>query len=151
MLRGMALVEATVALALLTVVGLILFKLSLNVIHPRQYSLHQVLSDAYLTFERAQAERAPFETMTSVDSAWPIFPELATQDVELGKLPGGRVVTGQVIRTRFADALNYPIDGGSGTVATNPAAMEVWKIQSVLRYSISDRTYVKARTIIRAQ
>lgn len=148
----MVLVEATAALSLLTAVGLILFTLTMNVITPRQYALQQVLSDAYLTFERAQAQRIPFETLVSMnDSPWPIYPDIATEEIEIGKLPGGRVVEGVVMRTRYADETNYPIDGGSGDEATNPAAMEIWRVQSVLRYTIADRTYVKSRTVIRAQ
>lgn len=148
----MVLIEATAALCLLTVVGLILFTLTMNVITPRQYALQQVLSDAYLTFERAQAQRIPFETLVSEDDTlWPVFPAVSTEDIEIGKLPGGRVVEGSVIRTRYANETNYPADGGSGDEVTNPAAMEIWRVQSVLRYTIANRTYVKSRTIIRAQ
>ena len=139
------------ALSLLSVVGLMLLKLSLNVVHPRQYALQQILSDSYLTFERAKAERVPFETLVSTTSPWPAYPAVATETVEIGKLPGGRAVTGIVTRTRIADTDNYPIDGGSGTVGSNPAAMKIWKVQSVLRYQISNRTYVKSRTLVRAQ
>jgi len=149
---GMVLVEATAAISLLAVVGVVLFSLMMNVITPRQYSFQQVLSDAYLTFERAQAERVPFETLLSdSETLWPVYPDVATVNVEIGKLPGGRAVTGSVIRTRYADALNYPADGGTGTETTNPAAMEIWRVQSVLRYTIANRTYVKSRTVIRAQ
>jgi hypothetical protein len=139
------------AMSVLSVVGLLLLKLSLNVIHPRQYSLQQVLSDSYLTFERAHAERIPFESLVAVDSPWPAYPAVATEDVEIGKMPGGAPVTGTVIRTRIADAENYPIDGGTGTVNINPAAMKVWRVQSILRFKIADRTYVKSRTLVRAQ
>ncbi len=139
------------ALSLLSVVGLMLLKLSLNVVHPRQYALQQILSDSYLTFERAKAERVPFDTLVSTTSPWPTYPAVATETVEIGKLPGGRAVTGVVTRTRIADTDNYPIDGGSGTVSSNPAAMKIWKVQSVLRYQISNRTYVKSRTLVRAQ
>lgn len=149
---GMVLIEATMAVGLLTVVGLILFTLTMNVITPRQYALQQVLSDSYLTFERAQAQRIPFETLVTEDETpWPIFPEVATEEIEIGKLPGGRSVEGTVIRTRYPDDTNYPMSGGTGTEVTNPAAMEIWRVQSVLRYSIADRTYVKSRIVIRAQ
>lgn len=149
---GMVLVEATAALAMLTAVGMILFKLTLNVITPRQHALQQVLSDAYLTFERAQAERVPFETLTSdADTLWPEFPDTAEVDVEIGTLPGGLVVEGTVFRTRYADAGNLPAFGGSGTETSNPATMQIWRVQSVLRYTIGNRTYVKSRTVIRAQ
>lgn len=149
--RGFALVEATIALSLLTVVGLILLQLSLNVIQPRQYALHQVLSDSYLTFERSMADRVPFETLTSDASPWPLFPAIQTATVEIGRLPGGRPVSATVTRTRFADAQNIPADGGVGTPATNPASMKIWKVQSVLRYEIAGRDYVKSRTFVRAQ
>jgi hypothetical protein len=139
------------SLALLTVVGLILLQLSLNVIQPRQYALQQVLSDSYLTFERSMADRIPFEDLTSDTSPWPLFPALETAPVQIGTLPGGRAVVGEVTRTRFADQQNYPIDGGAGTAETNPAAMKIWKVQSVLRYEIANRTYVKSRTFVRAQ
>lgn len=149
--RGFALVEATMAMSLLSVTGLLLLKISLNVIHPRQYSLQQILSDSYLTFERAKAERIPFEDLVANDSPWPTYPEIVSETVEIGKLPGGRPVTGVVSRTRIPDAENYPIDGGTGTVAINPAAMKIWRVQSILRYEISGRTYVKSRTLVRAQ
>lgn len=149
---GMVLVEATAAMSLLACVGVILFSLMMNVITPRQYAFQQVLSDAYLTFERAQAERVPFETLlSSSETLWPVFPDVDTVNVEIGTLPGGTVVTGSVTRTRFADVSNYPADGGTGTETTNPAAMEIWRVQSVLRYTIANRTYVKSRTVIRAQ
>lgn len=151
MRRGIALVEATLAMSVLSIAGLLLLKLSLNVIYPRQYSLQQVLSDSYLTFERARAERIPFESLLAAGSPWPAYPEVATEEVEIGKMPGGAQVTGTVLRTRLADPENYPIDGGSGTVATNPAAMKVWRVQSILRYKIAERTYVKSRTLVRSQ
>ena len=139
-------IEATVAISLLTVVALILLQLSLNVIQPRQYSLHQVLSDSYLTFERSMADRIPFEDLTSETSLWPLFPGIQTTEVEIGKLPGGKPVLGKVTRTRFADLQNLADDE-----ATNPAGMEIWRVQSVLRYEIAGRDYVKSRTFVRAQ
>lgn len=149
--RGFALVEATMAMSLLSVVGLLLLKLSLNVIHPRQYTLQQVLSDSYLTHERAMADRISLEALLATGSAWPAFPTVSTQSVVIGKLPGGASVTGTIHRTRIADGGNYPIDGGTGTVSTNPAAMRIWRVQSILRYQISGRNYVKSRTVVRSQ
>ena len=47
---------------------------------------------------------------------------------------------------------NYPIDGGSGTPdTTNPAAMKIWKVQSVITYTVGSRNYAKSRTILRSQ
>ena len=151
-MRGMFLVEATLSLSILTVIGLVLLKLSLNILEPRQWTLQQTVTDAYMTYERAYAERVPFETLTSAASPWPAFPSISTSaQVEIGRLPGGIPVTGTITRTRIPDAGNYPIDGGSGTVATNPAAMKIWQVQSVLTYRVGGRTYAKSRTVLRSQ
>jgi len=157
-------VEAMLALSILTVFGLVLLKLSLNILHPRQWILQQSLTDAYMTYERAYAERIPFESLTAADSPWPastlavdannvssLVINKATSVVEIGRLPGGVPVSGTVSRTRIPDAANYPIDGGTGTVASNPAAMKIWKVQSVLTYQIGNRTYAKSRTVLRSQ
>lgn len=142
------------AMALLSVTGLLLLTLSLNVIQPRQYALQQILSDSYLTFERAQAERIPFESLLAANSPWPdnaASPSTSTTNVTIGRLPGGVPVTGTVTRTRFMDANNLVAKGGVGDENTNPASMEIWRVQSILRYQISGRTYVKSRTVVRAQ
>lgn len=143
--------EAMLSLSILTVLGLVLMKLSLNLLQPRQWVIQQTLSDAYLTYERAYSERIPFEDLLDEDSPWPAFPETDSEDVTVGRLPGGEAVTGTVTRTRFADSENYPIDGGSGTEDVNPAAMKIWQVQSVLTYSVGSREYVKSRTVIRSQ
>ncbi len=142
------------ALSILTVVGLVLMKLSLNILAPRQWILQQTVTDAYMTYERAYAERIPFENLLANDSPWPDFASSAktsTTVVEVGRLPGNRIISGTVTRTRVADGGNYPIDGGTGTVATNPAAMKVWKVQSILTYTVGTRTYAKSRTVLRTQ
>jgi hypothetical protein len=56
------LVEASASLALL---GLVMLKLSLNILTPGQWVLQQTLTDAYMTYERAYAERVPFPTLTA--------------------------------------------------------------------------------------
>ncbi len=147
----MLLLETLVSLSLLTVLGLVLLKLSLNVLHPRQWILGQTLSDAYLTYERAYAERIPFENLLASNSPWPAFPATSATVVEIGRLPGNFAVTGTVTRTRIPDAGNYPLDGGTGTVDSNPAAIKVWKAQSVLAYKIGAVNYVKSRTVLRSQ
>ena len=144
------------ALAVLTVVGLVLLKLSLNILHPRQWILQQAVTDAYMTFERARAERVPFEDLLAVNSLWPASTPAAanvatTPNVEVGRLPGNIPIFGTVTRTRLPDPGNYPIDGGTGTLATNPAAMKVWRVKAVLTYRIGSRTYAKARTVVRSQ
>jgi hypothetical protein len=149
--RGMLLIEAGVSLSILTFIGLILLKLSLNILTPRQWGLQQTLTDAYMTYERAYAERVPFEDLKASNSPWPEYPTTSTSSVEIGRLPGNTPVLGTVTRTRIPDAGNFPFYGGTGTVATNPAAMEVWKVQSVITYTIGGRNYAKSRTVLRAQ
>lgn len=139
------------ALTLLTLLGLLLFKLSLNILSPRQWVLRQTVTDAYMSFERSYAERIPFESLLATNSPWPAFPATTATVVEVGRLPGGAAITGTVTRTRVPDTGNYPIDGGTGTVATNPAAMKVWKAQSILTYTVGTRTYAKSRTVLRTQ
>ena len=139
-------------MGLLTFIGLILLKLSLNILQPRQWSVQQTVTNAYMTYERALAERIPFENLVDNDSPWPLFPDIAQEeDVVLGRLPGGRAVEATITRTRIPYDNNFPIDGGSGSLATNPAAMKVWKIQSVVTYEIGGRSYAKSRTILRSQ
>ncbi len=156
-------IEAMLALSILTVIGLVLLKLSLNILHPRQWTMQQSVSDAYMSFERASAERIPFETLLSATSLWPAFPATAATSVEIGRLPRylpdfptGVPITATVTRTRFPDAGNYPNDGGTAAtaaeaVARNPAAMKIWKVQSVLTYRIGAHTYAKSRTVLRCQ
>ena len=147
----MLLIEAGISLSILTFVGLMMLKLSLNILQPRQWGLQQTLTDAYLTYERAYAERIPFENLTANNSPWPQFPSTSATKVEIGRLPGNRPIYGTVTRTRVPDTGNYPIDGGTGNLATNPAAMKVWKVQSVVTYKIGNRNYAKSRTVLRAQ
>jgi Tfp pilus assembly protein PilE len=150
--RGSALIEVTMALAVLTVLGLLLFKSSINALYPRQWTLEQTLSDAYLTFEKAYAQRIPFSDLTAATSPWPAQPQSATlNNVEIGCIQGGTPIVATVIRTRIPDPNNLPADGGAGTTATNPSAMKVWKVQSILTYQIGGRNYVKSRTVVRSQ
>jgi len=143
--------EAGIALGLLTFIGLILLKLSLNILTPRQWTVQQTVTNAYMTYERAVAERIPFESLLAADSPWPAYPSTSAETVEIGRLPGGRPIYGTITRTRFPSDNNYPIDGGSGTLETNPAAMKVWKVQSVATYTIGGRNYAKSRTVLRSQ
>lgn len=149
--RGFVMVEALMGISILTVLGLCLLKLSLNILHPRQWILQQTVTDAYLTFERAYAERIPFENLLAENSPWPVYPTTSSTVMEVGRMPGGALITATVVRTRIPDAGNYPIDGGSGTLATNPAGMKVWRAQSVITYKVGPRTYAKSRTVLRSQ
>ena len=142
--------EATLAMSMLTTIGLILLKLSLNVTVPRQWTLQQAITDSYLTGEKAFAQRESFETITGPASPWPADPP-ATTTVTFGKLPGGTAITGTVTRLRIPDPNNRSDKGGTGTEVTNPTAMEVWRLQSVVRYRVGSRSYMKSRTVVRSQ
>ncbi|MCW1886608.1 hypothetical protein OKA04_17855 [Luteolibacter flavescens] len=145
------LIEAAISMTLLGVLGLTLLKLSLNVTAPRQWTLQQSITDAYLTYEKAAAQRATFDEITGPGSLWPAQPAISKTEVELGRLPGGQRIMGTVTRTRFPDSNNLSGKSGSGTDVTNPARMEVWRLQSVISYSLGGRTYLKSRTVIRSQ
>ncbi len=147
-----------ISLSILTVLGLVLMKMALNVLSPRQWTMQQSVSDAYMTFERALAERVPFEDLVGGASQWPVFPTTTSAAVEIGRLPGylpnfpnGVPIFGTVVRTRIADTRNYQAAGGMGTLDSNPAAMKVWKVQSILTYQVGNKTYGKSRTVIRFQ
>ena len=149
--RGSIIVELTVALAILTAIGLITLKGSLNLMEPRQWTVTQNMTDSYVSYEQAYAERVSFEEMTATDSAWPVYPSQTTTEVEVGKLPGGTPLTAMVTRTRIPDPNNLPAAGGTGTVLTNPSETETWQLQSHLVYKIVGKEYVKSRTVIRSQ
>ncbi|WP_435893835.1 hypothetical protein [Oceaniferula spumae] len=141
----------TVALALLTAIGMVVFKSTIDLIAPRQWVLHQNISDAYISYEKAYAERVSFETITSNTSPWPVYPDSTSTTVEIGKLPGGNAINATVVRTRIADPNNLSTAGGTGTTTTNPAEMESWRLESHMTYQIGDQTYVKSRTVVRTQ
>jgi hypothetical protein len=114
-----------ISLSILTVLGLVLMKMALNVLSPRQWTMQQSVSDAYMTFERALAERVPFEDLVGGASQWPVFPTTTSAAVEIGRLPGylpnfpnGVPIIGTVVRTRIADIRNYQAAGGEGTLAS---------------------------------
>lgn len=149
--RGALLIEMVVAISLLTTIGIIVFKSSLDLMAPRQWVLHQNVADSYMTFEEAHAARISFEEFTEATSPWPVFPNTSSEDVEIGILPGGRPINGTVVRTRTPDPNNLAVAGGTGTIATNPAEMETWQLESHLTYRIGEQTYVKSRTTVRSQ
>ena len=149
--RGSVLIEATAALGILSVVALMLLKGTISILAPRQWTLVQNVSDSYLTYEKAYAQRIDFEDLTGADSPWPIYPAKDESTVNLGVLPGGRTLSANLIRTRIPDSNNLPAFGGSGTTATNPTELQAWKLQSHITYSVSGREYVKSRTVVRTQ
>jgi len=149
--KGSVLVEAMVALVILSVASIMILKGSMNILAPRQWTLFQNISDAYLTYEKSYAERIPFEEMTATGTPWPLYPANAESTVSMGTLPGGGSVSATLKRTRIADPNNLPAFGGSGTIQSNPAELQVWKLQSHLIYTMRGREYVKSRTIVRTQ
>ena len=139
------------ALVVLSVAGLMIFKGTMNILAPRQWTMVQNVSDAYLTYEKAYAQRISFDELTSATSPWPAYPAKSQTTVTLGSLPGGRSLSADVVRTRIPDSNNLPAHGGTGTTSTNPAEMQTWKLQSHVSYRISGREYVKSRTVVRTQ
>jgi hypothetical protein len=178
--RGFLLLEAAITLSVLTLLGLVLLRLSLNILYPRQWTMVQTLTDAFMGLERAKAERIPFDQLTAAGSPWPevnLVPSiLNVPDVNLGIPAIGRMpdvspgvqgiqITGTLTRFRIPDSNNIAdplnpsvtgIVGGNapvaGTLLTNPSNMTIWKVQSILTYNVPGRgTYVKSRTVIRSQ
>lgn len=153
-ISGMLLVEGAMSLSILTLLGILLLKMSFNILQPRQWALQQSITDAYMTYERASAERVPFDTLLGSSSPWPLFPAVSTQTVEVGKLPGGYPINATVYRFRVEDTGNVPTAEGSArttALATNPAEINNWKVQSILSYKVGKKSYTKSRTVIRSQ
>ena len=167
--RGLLLIESAMSLSILTVFSLILLKLSMNLLYPRQWTMMQTLTDAYMGFEVASAQRIPFQVMNgeiaptrATDPFWSnsTLGAPAGLPVVIGNLPRpfgaaavglGAPLNASVTRVRFADPNNLPVAGGTGTAASNPAEVEIWRLQSVLGYNVSGRNYVKSRTVIRSE
>jgi hypothetical protein len=148
---GSMILELTLALGLLSAIGLTVFKGSIDLMAPRQWTIYQNITDAHLTYEEAYAQRISFEEMTASSSPWPIYPASSSIEVEIGKFPGGSPIMATVIRTRVADSNNLPSAGGNGTLETNPSEMESWQLHSHLTYVIGGKEYVKSRTTVRSQ
>jgi hypothetical protein len=147
--RGSALIEVAVAYGTLVTVAILTLKASVNTASSQAWTVKQSMSDAYLTRETALASRVPFDDATSDSSLWALYPNVTTSTVVIGKLPGGRAVTGELHRTRIPDSNNLTAVGGVGTTSTNPGGTEAWKLQSLLVYEIGQKEYVKTRTSLR--
>ena len=149
--RGFGLVELSIASGLLVSLALIALKATLQVSEVQRLTVIQSLSDSYLSRETALASRLPFSDITSESSQWPGFPSSESQEIEIGRLPGGVAVNAVLVRTRQADANNLVSEGGVGTLSSNPARTEGWKLRSILVYQIGERSYYKARTTFRTR
>jgi hypothetical protein len=152
---GFLLIESTVSLSILTILSLALLKLSINVLHPRQWTMIQTLSDSYMDRERAWAQRIPFgyillpAAAPGTQPVWPLLPATSVVNpVVLGNLPNqlngaaGNQISGIVVRT--CEEIT--------PVAGNVTGMSVFRLQSVLTYNVPGKgTYIKSRTVIRSQ
>ena len=149
--RGFVLIEVSAALFSLLILSVLLLKGYATVAAAQSWTVVQGMTDAFIARETALGKRTPFGDVTGAASPWPTEPTTTTQAVTVGLLPGGRTVTATLHRTKVPFAGNLTSDGGTGTVASNPAKMETWQLKSYLSYTIGGRTYVKARTTIRTQ
>lgn len=117
-----------------------------------------------MTEHLAYAESIEFERLLGPDpnltlppgsppvSYWPEFPANFTRNVTIGTLPSGRVITGTLVQTRQPDINNISASTTTtGTIATNPAQVESWLVQSHLTYTIAGRDYVKSRNTVRTR
>ena len=143
MAKGSLLIESSIALVLLIAFAFVLLKGSIDIIKPRNWTIRQNITDAYLTYEEAHAKRVPFQNLIDGTAVWTAA-ATTENDVILGKTFGGTNVTGTVKRILVPDANN-------GNAATNPAQMETYTLYSVLFYQIGGVDYVKSRTIIRSR
>lgn len=140
---GSLLLEASVALGLVTTLALLLMRGSLLAITGNQWAVMQTLTDACLTRETALATRLPFADITAEGSLWAVpvsLGEVAGQPVTLGRLAGGQAVGGTLRRFRTAEPVNGTETG-----------MSAWRLHSVLTYKIGENDYVKTRSTLRTR
>jgi hypothetical protein len=105
----------------------------------------QTLTDAYLTRETALANRIPLADLTKEGSAWP-DPEVddppeSRETVILGRTAGGNTVEAVLIRFRVNETDETDPDTG----------LQVWRLHSILNYTIGEKSYVKSRSTLRMQ
>ncbi|MFM7183019.1 MAG: hypothetical protein ACKO2G_16365 [Verrucomicrobiales bacterium] len=149
--RGSVLIEAAAGIALIGVVAMMLLRSSINALSGRYWTIMQNMSDSYMGYEVALAQRVPMDEVVGNSSLWPRNPTRTTSTVTVGKLPGGGAVTATLHRTRLPHPNNLPAAGGTGTAVSNPARMEVWKLQSHLVYKMGSATCRKSRTVVRVR
>lgn len=122
----------------------ILFRITVNSVRTRQWGIVQNLADSYLTYEIAYAAKVNFDQFNASGGPFPEFPDFDSEQVELGRLPGGIAITGTIYRSSFPDVDN-------NNPANNLLGMENWKLRSSLVYEFDGRTYVKSRTVTRSR
>lgn len=142
--RGGILIEVSLAMGFTAVLALIVMRASLLALSNNQWTIMQTLTDACLTRETALAHRVPASVLTGADSPWPDLADGSArreQAVSLGRLAGGREVGATLIRFRINET--PAADEGTG--------LSVWRLHSVLRYTVGGQTYVKSRATLRMQ
>lgn len=149
--QGSMLIEVSLSIGILLFTSLYVLRTNLQTVRPRNWTMVQAVTDAYMSGPQARANAIPFEDLVAAGSPWPVFPATNVSAVQVGQLPFGRVLTGRLVQTREPSPTNLPSAGGTGTEATNPAETESWILQSHLTYTIQSRTYVKSRTSIRTR
>lgn len=145
------LVEVTVALSLLTFIAMFLLRGNITALEAGNWTISQNMTDAYLTYEKAYGEQVPFEVFLGADSDWPLYPLSEETTVEVGRYPDGVVMEGTVVRTRIPDDQNLVADGGTADSSANPSGMEIWRLKSVLVYTVGGEEYQKVRTVVRTR
>jgi hypothetical protein len=138
------LLEASIGLGAAVLVALLMMKASLLAITGNEWTSMQTLTDALLTRETALANRVPFAEITATPSLWPDVAggvALTPETVELGKVMGGTAVTGKLTRFRVDEA-----------DPTQPEVnLSVWRLHSILKYSVGEDEYVKSSSTLRVQ
>jgi hypothetical protein len=141
-------------MTILMFISLFVVRTNLQTIRPRNWTMIQALSDAYMTEHLAHAEAIPFDELVTTpdeEATWPVYPANNSNAVIIGQVPGGREITGRLIQTRQPAPNNLASAGGIGTTTTNLARVEAWLVQSHLTYNVGDRSYVKSRNTVRTR
>lgn len=143
--NGSVLLEVSIAMGVAALVALMMMKASLLALSNNQWTIMQTLTDAYLTRETALSNRVPVGDLTAENSLWPDQesdePPQSEQTVEIGRLAGGRAVTARLIRFRMNET----------PAETSDVALAVWRLHSVLSYSVGGKEYLKSRSTLRTQ
>ena len=147
---GFSLIEITISLFILLFVAITLLEGNLSLLTPRQWVVKQSLVDAYLTKEKSIARSLNYNDAISQEN-WPTYPSLKKFTEEIGKVPGGRAISAQIIRTKKPYYRNNISAGGTFAEQDNHLNLEVWALESHIIYNINNKEYIKTATIIRAK
>ncbi len=139
--RGSLLLEICISIGLASFLALFVLRSSLLAIASNQWIVMQTLTDAFMSGETALATRVPFAELEAAGSTWPAQSESLSVPIELGKITGGRVVSGNL--RRFRSSQNIPDGTGASIILV--------RLQSVLTYRVGERQYMKTRSTVRTQ